>query len=151
MDRRALFMFSVCFIAGMFLLGEGITGLYVMEFQQPPCDADNKCSAENVCCLFYNEDFGVCDKETNCDAIEKVTFDARRKISTYDSLGKSQKYDMFSTVTAHIEGPKKESRAYSMIAGVILILIALIGLFVGKVRDIHAGRSHSLYRTREKK
>ncbi|MBU1321474.1 MAG: hypothetical protein KKF46_03880, partial [Nanoarchaeota archaeon] len=138
MDRKALFMFSIFFVSGMFLLGEGITGLYVMDFQQPACDADDKCIESNVCCLFYNEDFGVCDNENNCDAIEKATFDARRKISTYDSLDTSQKYSLFSTVTSHIEGPKKENRLYSMIAGVILIFIALAGLFIGKVRDIHA-------------
>lgn len=151
MDRKALFIFSVFFVSGMFLLGEGITGLYVMDFRQNACDSDDKCMDSNVCCLFYNEDFGVCDKEANCAAIDKATFDARRKISTYDRLETRVKYEMLSsTLNSHLEGPKKESRVYSMIAGVILIFIALAGLFIGKVRDIHSGKSHSLYRNKKK-
>lgn len=149
MDKRALFMFTVVFVAGMFLFGEGITGLYVMEFHQEPCGQDFKCSENKACCLFYNEKFGVCDTKDKCDDISRVTFDARRKVSSYDIMSREEKYNMFSTMSLHIESPKKASNTYSLLAGIILVLIAFIGLFIGKVRDIHAGRSHSLYRTKE--
>ena len=150
MDKRALFIFSVVFIAGMFLFGEGITGLYVMEFQQEPCGKDLDCmESGQVCCNFYNENFGVCDTEDKCDDISRVTFDARRKVSTYDLMSKDEKYKLFNTMSVHVEAPKKASNLYSLIAGMILVLIALIGIFIGKVRDIHAGKSHSLYRTKE--
>lgn len=149
MDKRALFIFSILFVAGMFLFGEGITGLYVMEFQQEPCGKGFDCAEGKTCCNFYNEDFGVCDTEDKCDDISRVTFDARRKISTYDTMSKDEKYTLFNTMSAHVEAPKKASNTYSLVAGIILVLIALIGLFVGKVRDIHYGRSHSFYRTKE--
>ena len=56
MDKRALFMFSILFVAGMFLFGEGITGLYVMEFTQEPCGDNSDCQETvQVCCNFYNE------------------------------------------------------------------------------------------------
>ncbi|MFH1064986.1 MAG: hypothetical protein V1734_00585 [Nanoarchaeota archaeon] len=149
MDKRALFMFSILFVAGMFLFGEGITGLYVMEFTQEPCASSSNClEPGQVCCSFYNEDFGVCDRKANCGAISRVTFDARRKVSTYDLMSKDEKYKLFSTMSVHVEAPKKASNLYSLIAGIILVLIAFIGIFIGKVRDIHAGRSHSLYRTK---
>ena len=150
MDKRALFILSVILLAGMFLFGEGMTGLYVMEFTQEPCGSNADCrEAGQVCCNFYNEQFGVCDKETNCNAISRVTFDARRKVSTYDLMSKDEKYKLFNTMSVHVEAPKKPSNLYSLIAGMILVLIALIGIFIGKVRDIHAGRSHSLYRTKD--
>ncbi|MFA5888564.1 MAG: hypothetical protein WC852_07690 [Candidatus Nanoarchaeia archaeon] len=150
MDKRALFIFSVVLLAGMFLFGEGITGLYVMEFTQQPCGSNAGCSeAGQACCKFYNENFGVCDRQANCDAIGRVTFDARRKVSTYELMSKDEKYKLFNTMSVHVEAPKKPSNLYSLIAGMILVLIALIGIFIGKVRDIHAGRSHSLYRTKD--
>lgn len=149
MDKRALFMFSVLFVAGLFLFGEGITGLYVMEFQQDPCGDDFKCSEGKLCCLFYNENYGVCDTEDKCDDISRVTFDARRKVSSYDVMSRDEKYKLFNTMSVHVESPKTASNTYALLAGIILVLIAFIGLFIGKVRDIHAGRSHSLYRTKE--
>lgn len=151
MDKRALMLFTAVLLAGMFLFGNGITGLYVMDFKQAPCDTDDKCVAEGTCCLFYKESFGICDKQENCKAIEQTTFDARRKISTYDSLTMNEKYEMFSMVGKHIEGPAKENKLYSAIAGIFLVLFAILGFFIGKVRDIHAGKSHSLYRTKRHK
>ena len=150
MDKRALVLFTAFFVAGMLFLGNGITGLYIVDFKQEACESPLECK-DGTCCNFYNEKFGVCDRQENCAAIERATFEARKKISTYDSLDKTEKYKMFSTVGAHIEGPKKADRLYSMLAGVLLVLFALIGFFIGKVRDIHEGRSHSLYRTKEHK
>ncbi|MDD4878529.1 MAG: hypothetical protein PHO02_05840 [Candidatus Nanoarchaeia archaeon] len=149
MDKRALFMFTILFVAGLFLFGEGITGLYIMEFQQEPCGKEFDCGDGKVCCNFYNEEFGVCDTEDKCDDISRVTFDARRKVSSYDTMSRDEKYTLFSTMSVHVEAPKTASNTYSLIAGIILVLVAFIGIFIGKVRDIHAGKSHSLYRTKE--
>ena len=149
MDKRALTLFTVFFVAGMLFMGNGITGLYMAEFKQKACEGPLQCAGDETCCNFYNEKFGVCDRQENCDAIARFTFDERRKVSTYDAMETSEKYQLFNMAGAHIEGPQKASRLYSMLAGVLLVLVALIGFFIGKVRDIHAGKSHSLYRTKE--
>lgn len=145
MHKRALIFFTAIFILGAFFVGNGLTGLYILEFKQPPCDEDIDCQNTEVCCKFYNEEFGVCDEVDECDAIEKVTFDARRKISTYDSLEKKSFFPL-SLVSKHAESPSRPSMLYSTIVGLVLVLFAIAGFFIGKVRDIHSGRSKPFYR-----
>lgn len=146
MHKQALIVFIILFLGGAFLIGNGITGLYIMDFKQPPCDDNTDCTGLNdVCCKFYNEDFGVCDRQDKCEAISRVTFDARRKISTTDFVDNKPIAPM-GLVSSHIEGPSKPGFFYSILVGSFLILLAIAGFFIGKVHDIHHGRSRSLYR-----
>ncbi|MBU2590004.1 MAG: hypothetical protein KKA65_00300 [Nanoarchaeota archaeon] len=145
MNKKMLLLFSAMFFIGVLLIGNGITGLYFLDFKQPPCDEDLDCLNSDVCCLFYNEDFGVCDKIPNCEAIKQVTFEARQSYSTYDSLEK-QDVNNPKLISSHIEGPSKNNAIYSALVGMFLILFAVGGYFIGKIRDIHQGRSRSLYR-----
>ena len=144
MNKKMLILFSSMFLIGVLLIGNGITGLYFLDFKQPPCDEDLDCQELNVCCLFYNENFGVCDLEENCKAITQVTFEARQSYSTYDL--KQQDMQNPNLISSHIEGPSKNKAIYSALVGMFLILFALGGYFIGKIRDIHQGRSRSLYR-----
>jgi len=130
------------FLAGLLLFGKGLTGLYILDFKQPPCDEDKDCAKGEACCYFYKENFGVCDKKSECAAIESVTFNARH--STYYLMEKTEKYKLFSMTSKHLEGPSKQSSLYSAVAGLLLILVAIFGFLVGKLRDIHAGKSRGM-------
>ena len=55
--------------ATIFFLGYGITGFYSIDpSSYTLCVEDNACSY-SVCCPVYNEDYGVCAQESECEAV----------------------------------------------------------------------------------
>jgi hypothetical protein len=69
--REKLFSILIA-LAAIVLLQQGITGFYLMDFQQPTCLEDANCNNE-ICCPVYGEDYGLCDIEQNCDSIYSAT------------------------------------------------------------------------------
>jgi len=124
------------FLSGAFFLGRGITGLYLMDFEQQPCVEDSDCSGVEVCCKFYHEDYGVCDFEENCAAIESVT---REELQTteFSSEEQNQKISvtqrkLMSALKTHYEKPQKQSQVHSVFVGAVLLLFALIVFYVNR-------------------
>lgn len=146
MNKKMLVLFSSMFIIGMLFIGNGITGLYFLDFKQPPCDDNVDCQDMEVCCMFYEENFGVCDRQDKCEGIRQLTFEARQSYSTYDNLNDEQPAGELNLLSSHVEGPSKTKAIYSFLVGMVLILFALGGYSLGKIRDIHQGRSKFLYR-----
>ncbi|MEA3378545.1 MAG: hypothetical protein U9Q69_02790 [Nanoarchaeota archaeon] len=113
---------------GIALLGRGITGLYFLDFDLPPCQTDNNCL--EVCCQFYNEDHGVCDKEENCKAIYDLTHEEYLRMSNLEVESSIIAGKMYSVVKAHKESPSQQTHFNSMIVGLVLLLFAVIGLMI---------------------
>ncbi len=145
MNKRMLVIFSAMFFMGMLLIGNGITGLYLLDFKQPPCDENFDCPESEVCCMFYEKEFGVCDMEDKCDAIRKTTYDVSQSMTTYHSLNKEDP-GFLNIMSSHVQAPSKNKTIVSALVGMVLILFALSGYFIGKIRDIRTGRSRAFYR-----
>jgi hypothetical protein len=69
--REKLFSIIIA-LAAILLLQQGITGFYLMDFQQSTCLEDSDCENE-ICCPVYGEDYGLCDIDKNCDPIYAAT------------------------------------------------------------------------------
>jgi len=124
------------FLLGAFFLGRGITGLYLMDFEQQPCVKDFDCNTIEVCCKFYHEDYGVCDSKENCAAIESVTREelqatdiSSKEHDAQNKIGITQK-KLMSALKTHYERPQKQSQVHSVFVGAVLLLFALIVFYV---------------------
>ena len=69
-DRRLILGITILLFCGIFLIGKGFTGMYLIDFEQEYCNTDEDCITGQVCCNFYKEESGVCDEKSNCKAIE---------------------------------------------------------------------------------
>lgn len=145
MNKKLIVLFSVIFLAGVFLIGNGVTGLYMLELNKMPCNENSDCAQSDVCCFFSNEDFGVCDLEKECPAIERASFEAGKKMTNSEFAETSFESNP-SLLSSHIETPAKPKAVYSAIAGILLVFISFTGYFIGKVRDIHYGKSRHFFR-----
>ena len=133
-DRLVVLGITLILFFGIFLIGRGITGLYLIDFEQEYCKHDLDCMAEQVCCKFYKEDIGVCDKESNCKAIEQITKEEKEKISgslylegEYE-FTEEDKIKAVKTITSHLEKPTSPSNFPSIITGGILLILGVIWL-----------------------
>ncbi len=66
-------------LTAVFLLQQGITGFYLMDFQQNTCLSDSDCA--ETCCPVYGEEYGICDLESNCGGV----YDATKEVSSHQS------------------------------------------------------------------
>lgn len=62
-------------LIGVVFIGNGLTGMVVYDVNtvKQICEADFECGQIEACCLFYQENAGVCDKKENCLAVYEVT------------------------------------------------------------------------------
>lgn len=59
---------------GLAFFGNGISGMIIFDQTvKPICQANNDCPEEETCCLFYEEDSGVCHSKDMCDLITLLT------------------------------------------------------------------------------
>ena len=107
---------------GILLVGTGITGFYSIDFEQPICQTDDDCSY-SVCCAVYNEEFGLCDQQENCDGIYIATKNA-------EEVQKTSSTNVFRT--ADLSGLEEEAtQSYIAVAlGIILLLIIAVVSYV---------------------
>jgi hypothetical protein len=59
-------------VLSLMLSGNGITG-YVTREPLEYCSSNKDCIEPKVCCLFYDEDSGVCSDDNICSKISEVT------------------------------------------------------------------------------
>ena len=76
MEGKKLFSVLVVLLAlfGMGLLTDGITGFVVSDqYVKKLCSFNTECDAPEVCCIFYEEQRGTCNKIEMCDDILELT------------------------------------------------------------------------------
>jgi len=130
-DRMVVLGLTLIFFFGVLLMGRGFTGMYLIDFEQEYCSSDEDCLAGEVCCNFYKEDSGVCDKESNCKAIEQITKEEKEKISSNLGLEdyeftEEDKLEATKQISSHIEKPLTKNNYASMLVGVILLIMGII-------------------------
>lgn len=130
-DRMIVLGLTLLLFFGIFLMGRGITGMYLIDFEQQGCSSDEDCLTEETCCYFYKEDYGVCDQESNCKSIELITKEEKEKISS--SLGledykftEEDKLRATKQVSSHIEKPLTKNNYASIIVGALLLILGII-------------------------
>jgi hypothetical protein len=112
----AVLVFFLLF--GVFLIGNGFTGMVISgPYVKHICETDNDCISPEVCCLFYEQDVGVCHDKDLCDDVEEIT-----KI---EKVGTERDLKIFE------EKPSYTSDFFymQMVIGVLMIAISLALLF----------------------
>jgi len=100
--------------AAIALLGNGITGFYLMDFSQSTCIEDSDCP--NVCCPVYGEEYGICDVESNCDEIYAAT----KEVSSHQSSLTPSEMKQEARATSF------EQNYVAVALGIILAAIVLV-------------------------
>lgn len=128
-DRTIILGLTLLLFFGIFLIGRGFTGMYLIDFPQESCSSDDDCLTDQKCCEFYKEDSGVCEKESNCQAIEQITREAKAKISTSFEEYKfteEDKLEVTKQISSHLEKPMAKNNNASIIVGAILLILGII-------------------------
>ena len=130
-DRMIILGITLFLFFGIFLIGRGFTGMYMIDFEQESCSTNEDCLAEEVCCKFYKENSGVCDQKANCKAIEQITKEEKEKISSNLGLEdyKFTEEDMVQAtkqISSHLEKPMEKNKYSSMAVGAILLILGVI-------------------------
>lgn len=103
--------------------------MYLIDFKQEYCNSNDDCLTGQVCCNFYKEDSGVCDKEDNCKAIEQLTMEEKAKISTSFEdykFTEEERLSMAKQISSHLEKPMTKNNYASIIVGAILLILGII-------------------------
>ena len=131
MNYKKVVLFCLIFI-GITFLGKGITGLYILDYNQQPCDQDSNCNSIKACCTFYQQDYGVCADLRECEAIYSLSRE-ENDVKGSD-LPINEKFDqiqkrnyLFSLVQNDIEEPNNiQTNQRSIIAGLVIIIIGVL-------------------------
>ena len=122
----------ILLIIGLFFLGRGITGMYILDFEQPSCSMETDCQGYNVCCNFYEEDYGICNFEDQCSAITEITREEKQRVSNLDIDEVDMGTALMSSLEGHLESPQPENKQDSIIIGVALLFFGLIVFYADK-------------------
>ncbi len=132
-DRMIVLGLTLLFFFGILLMGRGLfTGMYLIDFEQEYCSNNEDCLEGNVCCNFYKEDSGICEKQDNCKAVEQITMEMKQKISTDIGMAEDYKFteeDKLSAskqISTHLEKPLTKNNYASVLVGAILLILGII-------------------------
>ncbi|RME55360.1 hypothetical protein D6777_00760, partial [Candidatus Woesearchaeota archaeon] len=103
-----------------------ITGLFVYNYDY--CNNDKQC--EDTCCKFYKLDSGVCDEQKNCDAILEASKQEYMKLSALEVDETALLNRYMSMLKLHPEAPAKKSNYNTILAGLVLILLAVVSFLI---------------------
>ena len=126
MEKKIISIICLLFLAlgGLFVF-DGITGMYSWDRIEDICVDDSECSDGNVCCKFYNENYGVCGGFSVCDDISKVSMEEKQQFSALESPSlEINPTALVSSVRAHVEEPMSDYSRNSVIVGLLLVLFA---------------------------
>ena len=129
MFEKEKLLLVIIAIASVFLLQQGITGFYLMDFNQNTCLTDSDCS--NTCCPVYGEEYGICDLNTNCDEVYQAT---KEVASHHSSLSPSE-----MKVESRDVSLKQNYVAIGL--GVILAIIVVIVAYIERKNEKPKRRS----------
>jgi len=115
-DDAVLIGLGILLVLGALLLRDGVTGAAVFDYKNS-CQVNAQCGIAEVCCLFYGENYGVCDELDSCGLIrdmsrvEKEIFDLRQ-----------------GTIPVRVEQPAQiqEAQDRSVIVTVIGVLLIIL-------------------------
>lgn len=142
MEKR--FVLAVCsllFFMGVLFITQSITGFYSWDRYNDFCTVDSGCSSNDVCCLFFEEDYGVCDSADVCSSVLKATKEEKSQFSFMQPPSPSiEQEKLFGAVRAHVEKPKSPFAFESVLVGLILIFCAVAVYFLSS-RDSGKKRS----------
>jgi len=113
-------LFIVILFFGIFFLNNSFTGMYVVDFDQETCYSNNDCFGNEMCCKFYDKDYGVCDDISRCKSINDIT----REEGSPMAIGGFN--DPIVNVYKHQEYPSNNMNY--LIFGTVLIAISIVGL-----------------------
>jgi hypothetical protein len=88
MQQESIFILLSLFTAalGIAMLANSITGMMTFDSTvKPVCSYDSDCVSPEVCCLFYNQEAGVCNAPRLCMAITELTKKEMEQQSAFPS------------------------------------------------------------------
>jgi hypothetical protein len=126
MEKRRFPLFTGMVLMSLLLMGHGLTGDYLLGYRADACETTSDCSNNEVCCMFFEENYGICDEQKNCEAIKSVTREEKQgKISSLKPEGVDKKVMLTKAVSAQ-RSPVVPGKNYSIWAGLILLLLAVV-------------------------
>lgn len=131
-DRLIILGLTLFFFFGIFLVGRGFTGMYLVDFEQNSCDNNEDCLEGQVCCNFYKENSGICEQQSNCQAVEQVTRELKQEITTDFGLAEDYKFteedklEATKQISSHLEKPLTKNNYTSVLVGAILLILGII-------------------------
>lgn len=112
------------------VLAVGLTGMSTVDLGRDYCDSGNDCM--ETCCLFYNSNYGVCDRESNCNSIKLLSME--QGITTAKNPDLPNQMPAF--ISSNLTFKNKVSFLNSAIASGLLFIISLFVLVIGNRRGI---------------
>ncbi|MFH0752368.1 MAG: hypothetical protein V1914_02095 [archaeon] len=152
MEKRIISIICLLFLAlgGLFVC-DGITGMYSWDRIDDICVADSECSDSNVCCKFYNENYGVCGKFSVCNGISKVSMEEKQQFSNLNPPSPEViETALVSSVRAHVEEPMSDYNRNSVVVGLLLVLFAFGVYFFADRHVKSGGYTHNLVKKEKK-
>ncbi len=140
-DRSLILGIAILFFFGILFFGQGITGMYLLDFEKDFCSETQDCPGDYVCCGFYEENYGICEHKVNCAAIKRLTKEEKERVSSDLGFNKPRQFTeedkqtMLKTLTTHMERPQSKSPYPSIITGGILLLLGIIWIIYLKRGD----------------
>ena len=122
LSKNKMIVVVVLFLFGIFgsaIFGYGITGKVIYgENVRALCVNGSECGAQ-VCCLFYEEEAGVCHSQEYCQIVEEITKNEKNKTKALEKIGD--------------EIPSENNYLFSIIVGALITVGVGISLyFIGK-------------------
>src|SRR3989344_161622 len=123
-EKGVLVFFSLVLISGFLLLGQGITGMFSVDWETTYCSDQVQCNSPEVCCKFYEEEAGICEAADKCYSITQVTKQEKLSMTTQKPLTQTQVESIIKTET-----PQRFTQELpTIIAALILVIIGLVYL-----------------------
>ena len=117
-ERLVIVLLIIIGLIGISILGSGITGMVTFdETVKKLCSSSEECDENEVCCLFYGEDSGVCQKEELCTSIREITRNEKKE--------KEEFLLLFS------KGREKQKNIYSneILFGSLIIIFVFFSIY----------------------
>jgi len=114
--RYTISLIIAVLIVSILFIGGGLTGFIIKEQDFEYCKVDSECSNDNVCCLFYQEKVGLCDKYSKCNVIYSVSREEKS-----DDL----RFPGMSTDYGNIAFKIRSAEAID--AGIVFIIMSALG------------------------
>ncbi len=114
--KYAISLIVVLLITSLLFIGGGLTGFIIKEQDFEYCKVDNECLSDNVCCLFYKENVGLCDQYSKCNLIYSVSREEKSDALKSPSTGID-----YGDIALKIRS------AEAVDAGIVFILMGALG------------------------
>ncbi|HLD06716.1 MAG TPA: hypothetical protein VJC16_04250 [Candidatus Nanoarchaeia archaeon] len=120
MQRNTMLVIAgVLIVLGMLFFRDGLTGMLIFDWKDS-CRVNQDCRPDQVCCLFYQESYGVCDAADSCPFISDMSKVERETLGLAGTVG----------TNPLLEAPVRIQRAQGantalFFLGIVLIIIVI--------------------------